>query len=74
MLGLIVFIPDYAESDKTQTVEAIFRILDSAMGERLTAEMIWYVDVSKLPESPEKLGYTKLTDLPKFIEAYKKKH
>ena len=74
MLGLEVFIPGYSEVDKTETVEAVFRILDSAMGERLTAEMIRYVDVSKLPDNPEKEGYIKFVELPDFIKAYKKKH
>jgi hypothetical protein len=73
MLGLIIFIPGYDEADKTTTVNSLFKILDTALGERLIGEMIYYIDVSRLPADPEKEGYIKLVESAQYIDAYKKK-
>jgi hypothetical protein len=72
MLGLIIFIPGYDEADKTSTVNALFKILDTALGERLIGETIYYIDVGRLPADPEKEGYIKLVELQPYIDAYKK--
>lgn len=48
--------------------------LDHALiGERLTRETIWDIDVGRLPADSEKKGYMKLVNLPLFIEDYEKK-
>jgi hypothetical protein len=72
-LGLRVGVPNLNPSIKRQADNAIFVILDTALGERAAALEIDYVEVAPLPESPDSEGYIELHKLPQYIESRERK-
>jgi hypothetical protein len=66
-LGIRVGIPDLSPSEKRRAGNAVAIILDTALGERVAAMDIQYIEVSPLPESPESEGYMELRELPAYI-------
>jgi len=71
-LGLRVAVPDFTENIERQTMNAVMVILETALGERAAAVDIQYLEVVKLPESPESHDYIKLPQLSDYI-AWRKK-
>jgi hypothetical protein len=73
MLGLLIFIPGYDDADDTRAVSALWKLLQTGIGERSFGEMIHYVEPRRLPADPEKEHYIPLVELAGFIEHYKRK-
>lgn len=67
-LGIRVCYPNYDESKRDDFFNASFLILDAALGEKITALDIKYLDVDKLPEDPEAEGMLPLKQLSEYIE------
>lgn len=72
-LGLRVCIPDFSPAIKREAKNAIAIILATALGER-EAAMIDHTEVANLPSSPGVAGYTRLDELPRYIEWYMGRH
>jgi hypothetical protein len=72
-LGLRIGVPNLSPANKRQAENAVLIILDTALGERVAALDIGYVEVAVLPESPRSEGYLELKKLPSYIEWHKRK-
>lgn len=72
-LGLRVGVPNFTPDIERQSNNAVAAILDTALGERVAALDIQYLEVSTLPESPESHGYVKLSELAAYIEWRKRR-
>jgi hypothetical protein len=67
VIGLRVGVKDFREENKEITLIAIWKILDTGIGEKMTAEKIAHVEVCNLPKAPEDEGFIELTDIHNFI-------
>ncbi len=73
LIGLRVCIPNYdSVKDSKWLQAAVYKVLDGALGEKIFALDINYVEIGNLPEDPEKQGMIELKDLSKFV-AWKKR-
>ena len=70
-LGLRIGIPDFNDQDSSISEEAMWLILETALGELECAKNIRYVEVACLPTAPSEMGYIELVDLKEFIDWYK---
>ena len=66
--GLRVGVPNFTPRIKRQSESAILVILDTALGERVAAQEIGFVELCALPDRPATAGYIQLRELPKYIE------
>jgi hypothetical protein len=66
-LGIIVYTKNYTERHKEMFMAGVFKVLDTLLGEKATADYIDYLDVAKLPANPKKKGLIELIDLPRYI-------
>ena len=72
-LGLRIGVPNYTGAIRRQADNAVPVMLDTALSERAAALDVQHVEISALPESPEKEGYIELHELPKYIEWRKRR-
>jgi len=72
-LGLRIGVPGYQPENKRETDNAVLVILDTALGERVAALDVHYVEVVALPAAPEADGYIELPELGRYIEWRKRK-
>ncbi len=72
-LRLRVGVPNLTAEIKPKADNAVLVILDTALGERAAAADIQYLEVVRLPDSPDDNGYIELHELPKYIEYRKRK-
>lgn len=70
-LGLRIGIPNFSDADHEYSEEAMWVILETALGELECAENIRYVEVGSLPQAPDEMGYIELVELKEFIDWYK---
>lgn len=71
--GIRVCLPNYEEvRDKENLLSAVYKMLDTVIGERSFALDIQYVDAAALPEDPESEGLFELWELPQYL-AWKKR-
>lgn len=68
-LGLRVGIRNMAKTTRRQAVNAVYVILDTALGERSSSSEIGPVEVTALPESPGDHGFLPLTELPRYLDS-----
>jgi hypothetical protein len=71
-IGIKVGVPGYDSLDKNSADNAVYKMLDTVLGEKSFAQDIDYLDIGELPENPEEKGMIELAELPAFI-AWKKK-
>ena len=71
-LGLLIGIPNFRPEMKQATTNAVYVILDTALGERSASEDIQHVAVGPLPAHPEAEGYIHLHELPDFMSFHKR--
>lgn len=71
-VDLIIGVPGYDEDEGAAVDNGVLDILDTGLGERSAAEDVGEVEVVRLPESPEKQGFRKLSELPGFLERGRK--
>ncbi|MDH5325552.1 MAG: hypothetical protein OEZ68_02740 [Gammaproteobacteria bacterium] len=69
-LGLRIGIPNFEDVNADVSEEAMWMILETALGELECANNIGYVEVGSLPQEPDEMGYIELVDLKEFIEWY----
>lgn len=67
-LGLRIGIPRLSPKSTQAAVNAAWILLDTALGERRTAETIAHVEVARLPWNPEEAGYIALVELPDYLQ------
>ena len=74
-IGLRICLPNYElVKDSDWLTAAVFKVLDTALGEKTLAFDISYVDVKSMPDGkPEDNGLIELTDLLAFVNWKKKK-
>ena len=71
-IGIKVGVPGYDSLDKNSADNAVYKMLDTVLGEKSFAQDIDYLDIGELPENPEEKGMIELAELPAFV-AWKKK-
>ena len=72
-IGIKVCLPNYETVKNSKWLKtAIYKCLDTIVGEKQFALDITFVDFGELPEQPEKQGMIELVDLPRFV-VWKKK-
>ena len=67
---LIVYFPNYDETERNIFVEAAYILLDMAIGEYYVAAGIRYIDHQLLPENPEEEGLFPFKSLPEIFFEY----
>lgn len=67
VIGLMVGIIDFREENKEPALNAVWKILDTGIGEKMTTEKIAHIEVCKLPKEPEVEGFIELTDIQNYI-------
>lgn len=70
-LALRIGIPNFSDIKHEYSEEAMWIILETALGELECAKSIQYVEVGSLPHKPDEKGYIELPDLKDFIDWYK---
>ena len=71
-IGIKIGVPDYNSLDKKDSDNAIFKMLDTVLGEKSFALDIHYLDIAELPQELEEGGWINFMELKAFI-AWKKK-
>ncbi|HEY4196991.1 MAG TPA: hypothetical protein VGM63_15720 [Mucilaginibacter sp.] len=72
-IGIRICVPNYEILKTNDWLDnAVYKMLDTVLGEKSFALDIDYLEIGQLPESPEEKGMIELNDLPRFI-AWKKK-
>jgi len=72
-IGIRICVPGYETIKTNNWLEnAIYKMLDTVLGEKSFALDIDYIDIAELPEEPEEKGMINLTELKAFI-AWKKR-
>lgn len=71
-IGIRIGVRDYSSLDKNDIDNAVFKMLDTVLGEKSFALDIDYLDIAELPLELEERGWINLMDLRAFI-AWKKK-
>jgi hypothetical protein len=66
-LGLRIVGPSLPGAQPSTAVAALWKLLDTALGERVVAEEIAHVEVVDLPSTPERHGYLPLNRLDEFL-------
>ena len=72
-IGIRIGVADYGSLDKKDTDNAVFKMLDTALGEKSFSLDIDYIDIAELPQELEENGWINLMELRAFIEWKKKK-
>lgn len=72
-IGIRIGVPDYNSLDKKDTDNAVFKMLDSVLGEKSFALDIDYVEITELAEELQEKGWIPLMEIRAFIEWKKKK-
>ena len=72
-IGIRIGVPDYSSLDKKDADNAVFKMLDSVLGEKSFALDINYIDIAELPQELEEKGWINLMEFRAFIEWKKKK-
>lgn len=72
-LGLRVGLPGLAATTQRRAENAVWIILDTALGERAAATSFAMVEVVTLPAEPEKQGYIELPELPAYLAWHARK-
>ena len=71
-IGIRIGVPDYSSLDKKDTDNAVFKMLDTVLGEKSFALDIDYIDIAELPQELEEKGWINLMELRAFV-AWKRK-
>ena len=73
-IGIRVCLPNYEEVKDSKWMQpAVYKVLDTVLGEKSFALDVDYVDIGQLPDNPEKQGMIELKELAAFIRWKKKK-
>lgn len=73
-IGIRICVPNYETLKRHDWLDsAVYKMLDTLLGERSFALDIDYLDIDDLPKRPEDHGMIELKDLPAFIKWKKKK-
>lgn len=72
-VGIKIGIPSFDEKIHVHSKAAAWVILDTALGELVSAQEIQYMETGALPSDPEKEGYIELPELPKYLTWKKSK-
>lgn len=70
-LALRIGIPNFSEEDPEISEQAMWLILETALGELECAKSIHHVEVGSLPHEPDEMGYIELVELEEFIHWYR---
>ena len=72
-IGIRICVPNYETLKTSKWLEsAVYKMLDTVLGEKSFALDIDYLDLGDLPDAPDEKGMIELIDLPGYI-AWKKK-
>ncbi len=74
LFGLRIGIPDFDPKKHEHSVDAIWILLNTGLGELKTTEEIHHVETAQLPKSTTEQGYIKFNEIDHFIEWRKKQH
>jgi hypothetical protein len=73
-IGIKVCLPNYESvKDSKWLKAAVYKVLDTALGEKVFALDITHIEIGSLPELPENHGMIELKDISMFIKWKKKK-
>jgi len=73
-IGIRICVPDYEAIKTNNWLEnAVYKMLDTVLGEKSFALDIDFIDIAELPEDPEEKGLINLSELKAFISWKKKK-
>jgi len=73
-IGIKVCVPGYDDAENRNALDnAVYKMLDTVLGERSFAIDIDYLEIGELPEYPEEYGMIALAELPAYISWKKKK-
>jgi hypothetical protein len=73
-IGIRICVPNYEALKTNEWIDnAIYKMLDTVLGERSFALDIDFLDIAELPEEPEEKGLINLAELRAFITWKKKK-
>jgi hypothetical protein len=73
-IGIRICLPNYEQVKDSEWLEgAVFRMLDTVLGEKAFAEDVDYVGIGHLPPTPEDHGMIELKELPAFVKWKKAK-
>jgi hypothetical protein len=73
-IGIRVCLPNYKDVKDSKWLQpAVFKVLDTVLGEKAFALDIDYVDIGPLPDNPEEQGMIELKEIAAFIRWKKKK-
>jgi hypothetical protein len=73
-IGLKVCLANYQEVKDSEWLKAaVYRVLDTVLGEKAFALDVDYIDIGTLPDNPEEKGMMELKDLSRFIKWKKAK-
>jgi hypothetical protein len=67
-IGLRVHIDNFSSVREKDFLQAVYLLLDNALGEKAAATEIGYVDVKNMPPAPEKDDLIEFIKLPKYIQ------
>jgi hypothetical protein len=67
-LGLRIGVPHLRPKHQASIENAVFSILNTALGERVVALEIQHVEVCRLPRSPRLERFIPLPELPAYLE------
>lgn len=73
-IGIKICIPDFESHKNNQWLKsAVIKMVETVIGEKSIAEDIQFIDIDKLPYSPEEDGLIELEELARYISWKKKK-
>ena len=73
-IGLRISLPNYDAVKESEWLEAaVFRVIDTVLGEKAFALDVDHIEISSLASNPEEQGMMELKDLPAFIKWKKAK-
>jgi len=73
-IGFRVCIPNYNTIKDSEWLDAaVYRMLDTVLGEKSFALDVDFIEIDGLPDEPEKKGMMELKDLPAFLKWKKAK-
>ena len=74
LIGIQVCLKHYELVKDSEFLEAaVWKVLDTILGERSSAEDIEFVSIDQLPDEPEEEGMIELAELPSYVSTMKSK-
>ncbi|MHC4985006.1 MAG: hypothetical protein ACYTFO_02495 [Planctomycetota bacterium] len=68
--SLVIYFEDYRDAKRDVFIQAMYHLLDMALGEYDVTTKIHQIDIQRLPDDPRMTGLVPLTELPETFDAF----